>query len=171
MIDHYIGILHLFGMVLENIYGYIVPKDLLLDKIYMFIFVSIVFSWLLLKDECAISYAVKKYKDANYILGSEPENITDITDLFYNPDLYYVFYYTNHLLRIGSLVIVNKRTTHVKEHVFYPTLVLYSFYTYDITYKTNYRKKFYPYFQILFCFYLLQLMVYPIINRWVHRYD
>ena len=161
---NYVGQIHLFGMIIENIYGFIIPKHELFDKLYIIIFTTIPCSWLLCKDECIISYIVKKYENPNYIMGNEPENSKDITDLFYNIELYRAFYHTNHVLRIGSLYIVNNRTTHIYNFIFIPTIVLYTHYIYDIMYKINHRKSFYPYFQILFGVYLFSMFYFTIYN-------
>lgn len=153
--DHkYIGIFHLFGMIIENIYGFIVWKNILVDKLYIISFVSIPFSWVIFKDECIISYMMKKIENPNYVLGSEPENVKDISNLFANEYQYTIFYNVNTLLRIWSVIIVNKRTTCINYMIFIPTCILYLYYNYDITYKLNYRKKLYPYFQIILCLYL-----------------
>ena len=148
----YIGIFHLCGMIIENIYGFIVWKNILFDKLYIISFVSIPLSWVICKDECIISYIMKKNENPNYVLGSEPENVKDISNLFANEYQYMIFYNVNTLLRICSVIIVNKRTAHVSYMIFIPTCILYLYYNYDITYKLNYRKKWYPYFQIILCF-------------------
>lgn len=148
----YIGIFHLCGMIIENIYGFIIWKNILFDKLYIISFVSIPLSWVICKDECIISYMMKKIENPNYVLGSEPENVKDISNLFANEYQYMIFYNVNTLLRICSVIIVNKRTAHVSYMNFIPTCMLYLYYNYDITYKLNYRKKLYPYFQIILCF-------------------
>jgi hypothetical protein len=150
-----IGILHLFGMVIKNIYGIIIAKNILFDKIYITIFLSIPISWILFKDECIISYAIKKYNNKNYILGNNPEDVNDISDLFFNKHLYTLFYHSNQILQIISIFIVNNRTTNISNFYFVPTILFYTFYIYDILYKINYRKKLYPYFQAILLFYLI----------------
>ena len=151
----HIGILHLCGMMFENVYGILVGKNIFFDKLYIISFVSIPFSWIICKDECVVSYIVKKLENPNYILGTEPENVKDISSLFYTENHYIIFYNVNTLLRICSVIIVNIRTTNVNYSVFIPTCLLYLCYNYDITYKLDYRKRFYPYFQIILCLYLL----------------
>jgi hypothetical protein len=151
----YIGIFHLCGMIIENIYGFIIQKDILFDKLYIISFVSIPFSWLLCNDECIISYIIKKYENPKYILGNEPENVKDISDLFTNETQYIYFYNVNTLLRIWSVIIVNNRTTNITHFILMPTCILFLCYILDIEYKMNYRKKLYPYFQIVFCMYLV----------------
>jgi hypothetical protein len=150
----YIGILHLFGMIIENVYGFIIKKNVFFDRLYIISFVSIPLSWVMCKDECIVSYIMKKIENPTYVLGSEPENVKDISNLFANEYQYMIFYNVNTLLRICSVIIVNQRTTDVSYIIFIPTCVLYLYYNYDITYKLNYRKKLYPYFQIILCLYL-----------------
>ena len=147
--NKYIGIFHLCGMIIENIYGFINKKNILYDKLYIISFVSIPFSWIICKDECFISYIMKKLENPNYILGHEPENVKDISDLFMNEYIYIIFYNINTLLRICSVIIVNNRTTNINLFIIIPTCILYLCYNYDITYKLNCRKKVYPYFQII----------------------
>jgi hypothetical protein len=45
-----LGILHLFGMIIKNIYGIIIAQNIILDRIYLTIFLSIPVSWILFKD-------------------------------------------------------------------------------------------------------------------------
>jgi hypothetical protein len=149
-----LGILHLFGMIIKNIYGIIIAKNIIFDKIYLIIFLSIPASWILFKDECIISYVIKKYNNKQYVLGNNPEDVDDISNLFCNNHSYLLFYHSNQVLQIISIIIVNNRTTNISYFIFIPTILLYTFYTYDISYKINYRKKLYPYFQAILLFYL-----------------
>jgi len=150
----YIGVIHLCGMFIENLYGFLVIKNDLLDKIYIITFVTIPFSWIIFRDECIISYIAKKVVNTDYILGSDPENIEDITNLLdkvlckENQD---ILLNICSLLRIYSIYIVNLRTTRVCNTILLPTCVLYFLYK-------EYRKLFYPYIQILFCLYIFSVM-------------
>jgi len=134
---------------MEDIYGFIIRKNIILDKLYIISFVSIPCSWIICKDECIISYVMKKIENNNYILGDEAEDAKDIRDLFINKQQYLIFYNINNLLRIFSVLVVNERTTNIHYTIFIPTCILYLLYTYDISYKLNYRKKFDPFFQII----------------------
>jgi hypothetical protein len=120
----------------------------------MMSFVAIPFSWLLCKDECIISYAMKKLENPHYALGNEPENVKDMSDWFVNPSHYMAFYHINHVLRMGSIVIVNHRTVNVPYSILVPMLSFYLYYNYDIVYRINGRKWLYPYFQMVLCAYL-----------------
>ena len=153
-ISKYIGTFHLCGMLIENVYGFFFGKNMMFDKLYIISFVSIPFSWVVCKDECIISYLMKKLENKNYILGNEPENVKDISELFSNENQYLIFYNVNNLCRVFSVIIVNNRTTNINNSFMIPTCILYLCYNYDITYKLNYRKKLYPYFQIILSTYL-----------------
>jgi hypothetical protein len=156
-ISKHIGIIHLCGMIIENIYGFIIIKNLFFDKLYIISFVSIPISWVICKDECIVSYVMKKIENRNYILGNEPENVKDVIQLFRNERQYMIFYNVNILIRICSVMVVNKRSTNINNLIFIPTCILYLYYNYDITYKLNYRKKLYPYFQMILCFYFFTI--------------
>jgi hypothetical protein len=153
-ISKYIGTIHLCGMIIENVYGFFVRKNIMFDKLYIITFASIPFSWVVCKDECIISYIMKKLENKNYILGDEPENVKDISNLFINENQYLLFYNVNNLSRVVSVIIVNNRTSKINDCFIIPACILYLYYNYDITYKLNYRKRLYPYFQIILCMYL-----------------
>ena len=119
---------------------------------------SIPLSWIFCKDECIISYIMKKVENNNYILGNNPENTKDVTNLFAKEHYYFIFYNVNNLLRIFSVLVVNTRTTHINNVIMIPTCLLFLSYNYDITYKLNYRKLFYPYFQMILCFYFFTIL-------------
>jgi hypothetical protein len=152
-----IGFIHLCGMVIQNLYGFIFIKNETLDKLYMISFVTIPFSWIICKDECIISYISKKIENPSYKLGDEPENITDINMFFKNKSQYLVFYNINNVIRICSVIIVNERTTHINNYICIPTFILYLFYNYTITYKLHYAKNLYPYFHIIISIYLFTI--------------
>jgi hypothetical protein len=156
-IEYIGGIVHLCGMILESIYGFIFSKNVLLDKLYISTFTLIPFSWIVFKDECIVSYIIKKYENPNYILGDEPNDVRDITDLFDSERIYNTFYQMNHFSRLASLYIVNQRTTCLTMDIIVPTFVLYTFYVYDIHFGTQFRIIFFPGFQIVLCAYLFSM--------------
>jgi hypothetical protein len=157
----FLGSLHLCGMIIENVYGFLI-EDKILDNLYLISFLLLPLSWIICKDECIISYLLKKYQNPYYQLGDEPENTKDISDLFPSSNYYLFFYHSNHLLRIVSVIIVNHRNTssssQISYFLFYPTLIMYSIYIYDITFRLCYRKRLYPYFQILFSAFLFTIL-------------
>ena len=135
MLSKIIGITHIFFMIIINLYGFIKTNNntIICDYIYIISFVSISLSWLLLKDECLISYIDKKYSNPNYILGSEPYNVNDIIDLFPSKQFYNIFYIVNHFFRLSSIIIVNNRLGKASWLIVGPMLLLYSLYVITIS--------------------------------------
>ena len=150
----FLGVLHLGCMVLENMYGFIFPKHFIFDKLYIFSFVLITFSWLVFKDECIFSYLMKKHANPDYILGSDPGNVEDISNLFYTKELYNFYYHTNHLVRFYSLLIVNNRDKKILHTIWIPTFILYTIYVYDIFYNFHLRITLFPYLQFALGYYV-----------------
>ena len=141
MISNLFGRIHLVGMILQSIYGFFPFMVDYMDHIYLIHSICLPVSWILCKDECILSYIIKKRENPKYILGSEPQNVKDIIDLFPSTYTYYWFYHINHIVRIGSLIIVNNRTSFLSAYIWYPFLSIYTLYIYDITFQTNYRKQ------------------------------
>lgn len=140
-IEKYIGPIHLAGMMLENVYGYIAPAHYFMDRFYIFSFVTLPISWMICKDECIISYITKIRENPDYIMGSEPNDVKDMLDLFPTAYWYAVFYNTNYILRISSVYIVNHRSMKISNAIIYPTFVLTTIYNYNIKYDI--RENFY----------------------------
>lgn len=145
-----IGYLHLLLSILKYIYGYIFPSILLFDSLYIILFAAIPLSWILFKNECLLSYFIKKYENNNYKLGDEPSNYKDMSDIFPNNKIY--SYYTNitTFIYIGSLIIVNNRAKIIPNYIFYIILILFLLYCYDIElFNSYYFKLLYPYPHII----------------------
>ena len=95
---------------IENIYGFLryhlinyEHKNYIitfnnLDKLYIVTFIFIPFSWSFCKDECIVSYLIKKYENPKYILGSEAENADDLINLFPNKNIYFIINKINSLI-------------------------------------------------------------------------
>uniref|UniRef100_A0A6C0HHN5 Uncharacterized protein n=1 Tax=viral metagenome TaxID=1070528 RepID=A0A6C0HHN5_9ZZZZ len=144
-----IGIAHLIGVIIENLYGFIFPHNILFDKLYAISFISIPFSWILFNDECIISYIVKRCNNPKYVLGTTPQIASDIPVIFTNPIVSYRMFHVNTLLRITSICIVNGRTCHIPCGIFGPSILLYLAYVNDIEHEWNYRKICYPRFHVI----------------------
>ena len=79
-----IGFIHLCGMIIENMYGFVFIKNIIFDKLYIISFISIPFSWVIFKNECIISYISKKIENPHYTLGNDPSNVKDILNRIHN---------------------------------------------------------------------------------------
>lgn len=74
-----IGLLHYSVPIIHSLYLIFAP---LKWDVYMFIWLNIlVLHWILLKNECLISYIHKKFHNPNYKIG-EDVNVKDMTNVF-----------------------------------------------------------------------------------------
>jgi len=163
--DRIIGIIHIGSMLFETVYGFLPGiHSAITDKIYLTSILSLPFSWILCKGECYISYLMKKMKNPDYVLGDEAENVQDIIELFHSYKTYVHFYHVNHGIRILSLLSTYYSLFQKIDPIFLANLGLYSFYVYDIFYKTEIQKKI-PEFPICFCIGLSH----SIIVIWYHH--
>jgi hypothetical protein len=122
-----IGFIHLGAMVAFSAYGFIDPwvtATEFLDRAYIATISSTILSWIILRDECLISYYVKKRANPAYILGTNPES-EDMSDLFPHVWQYKVIVFASHLSKMASLyVVVLRREYLIQQYpmVFYCTL-------------------------------------------------
>jgi hypothetical protein len=65
-----IKLLHILNEIFVSTYVFIFDKKY--DKYFMTYLVLTMLHWLILKNECILSYIEKKILDKNYVLGSSP---------------------------------------------------------------------------------------------------
>ena len=131
-----IGIIHICGMLVEDMYGFIMRKHIFLDQLYMMSFVTIPLSWIIFKDECIISYLAKKIKNHHYTLGNEPENVNDISDLFTNKQQYFIYQWEP--FEIGQIIVDDETNQH-KLHIVevYDETIFVPFFHSQLVHKKN----------------------------------
>jgi hypothetical protein len=118
-----IGKIHLSGIIIRNIYGFVVPDLHELDTLYLMWYYILPVSWLLFRGECVVSYIAKKIKDPSYQLGSEANNNSDIADLFPNHLSYRIFSVVSTAAYFTSVQIVFNRTYRDIDDAFYNTIL------------------------------------------------
>ena len=77
-----IGIIHVAWTVFISIYAFIISKTRGYDFYYIGYVLLLVVSWLTFKDECLITYAYKKYKNPDYVMGQDSNKLKDSEDIF-----------------------------------------------------------------------------------------
>jgi hypothetical protein len=139
-----IGFIHLVAMMAFSAYGFIgvtAAAAELLDKAYIAIISSTILSWIMLRDECLISYYVKKRADPAYVLGTNPES-EDMSDLFPQKWQYRVIVFASHLMKMESLyVVVNRRMNDKYMIQQYPIVFYGSLYGVMVGYMVIYGFK------------------------------
>lgn len=68
-------------------------------------------------------------------MGSDPSNVKDLVDLFSSKQEYIIFYNANIFLRMGSIAVVNHRTTHIDPAILIGAVLVYSCYNHIVTYN------------------------------------
>ena len=57
---------------------------------------------MLCKDECIISFLMKKLENPEYVLGKDPSDVSDIINIFPNKKTYELFFHINNISRVIS---------------------------------------------------------------------
>lgn len=72
MIDVFICYIHVFSSLVLSLY--FLWRTEFFDKFYILYFLLLNLSWIVLKDECFISYIFKKTQNSEYKLGDSPDD-------------------------------------------------------------------------------------------------
>ena len=75
-----VGILHLLAGIFLFIYSF--TKSIKYDRTIFYILLFIGAHFILLDGECVISYAYKKWKNPNYVLGTTIDELEDVQDTY-----------------------------------------------------------------------------------------
>ena len=98
-----LGIIHLVHCPLLIVYPYVTTTY---DTFYLLYFLGMVLSYVVLKNECLISYCAKKQIDHGYVLGSRLNYYPEM-HIFTKNDKHIKFYFTvTTIIYIHSLSIV-----------------------------------------------------------------
>ena len=76
------GIVHVTGMAFLAFYAFLFQKSSIADTIFVSFICILALSWMLFKNECLISYTIRKMKDPNYVMGSDAVEMDDFKKLF-----------------------------------------------------------------------------------------
>lgn len=135
MLNRITGFFHLLSGVTISSLPLIEKSDRSFD-IFILAYSLNPISWMLCKNECIISYIVKKYSNPKYM---------DITELFEYINLVKMLqmtYTTITVLQSASLIVVQQSTPSIHPFFFYIPMTL------KIAYSTGYvTKRMFPYYQ------------------------
>ena len=165
-----IGMIHISGVILRNMYGFVGNGLPILDYLYLLAYYVIPLSWLLCRGECVISYMAKKINNPNYRLGSESDNHSDLVELFPNKQCYHFFSIVSTMTYFTSTQIVYHRMCNYGQGPMVPTtnskefgeiicnenlheyvVYLYLIYIIDTGYLGRFiTNSLYPYYEIAF---------------------
>jgi len=158
-------IIHFIHVVLSLIlvnYPFLVKKNTLYDFIYIVLFFMLLYSYIILKGECFISYAIKKYEDPKYVMGSNLSVLYDYSYIFKNTTIAsYVIFYIIITLFISSFIVL-KRYNFINIRYIYLFTFLLFIYFFLLKMKTQTMLNFY--FNIFFMIYI-SFLLYKVLTK------
>ena len=148
-IIHFIHVL--LSLLLVN-YPFLVKKHTFFDFLYIILLFILLYSYIILKGECFISYAIKKYKDPNYVMGSNLSVLYDYSYIFKNITIAsYVIFYIIITLIISSFIVLKRYNFINIRYIYLFTILLL---IYFILLKITTHPMFNFYFNIFFMIYI-----------------
>lgn len=133
------GIIHLIGLF--TMYSLpILFRNKISYTLFILVYILTPISWMLCKDECFISYVVKKINNPEYKLGDSPDDYNDIIELVNDKDRLENVYTAMTTVELISLFIVQQSTPSINPFLFLVVAILRTLYGYDISWKMNIRK-------------------------------
>jgi len=152
-------IIHFIHVVLSLLlvnYPFLVKKNNFYDFIYIVLLLLLLCSYIILKGECFISYAIKKYQNPSYVMDSSLSVLNDFSYVFKNKTLAsYVIFYIIITLFVSSFLVL-KRYNFINIRYIYLFTVLSIIYF--ILLKTNPYSWYSFYFNMIYIFYITFLL-------------
>jgi hypothetical protein len=153
-------IIHLLHVILSLLlvnYPFIIRKNDFYDLIYIVLLFILLYSYIILKGECFISYAIKKYENPNYVLGSDLSSVLQhYTYIFKNKTIAnYVIIYILITLVISSFIVLHRHNFIDINYIYLFSLLLL---VYFISLKMKRFSNYNIYFNIVFMFYITFLL-------------
>ena len=153
-------IIHLLHVVLSLLlvnYPFIIRKNYFYDLIYIVLLFILLYSYIILKGECFISYAIKKYENPKYVLGSDLSSVLQhYSYIFKNKTIAnYVIIYILITLVISSFIVLQR---HKFININYICLFSVFLLVYFILLKIKRFAKYSIYFNIVFMCYITFLL-------------
>jgi len=146
MLVNIIGFTHSFASIMINTLPLFFQHPIT-NNLFILSYTVTPITWILCKDECLISFLVKKIYNPNYQLGETPNDYYDLTTAIRNINILNNIFNTNTILQCLSIFVIQQNTQLVSPISFYIPMVLRLIYVYDIKWDTKFRKITFPYFQ------------------------
>jgi len=146
MIGNIIGFTHSFGSIMINTLP-LCFQNPISNNLFILSYTITPITWILCKDECLISFLVKKINNPTYRLGQSPNDYSDLVSLFRDIHILNFIFNTNTILQCISVFHIQQNNLLISPIYFYLPMMLRLIYAYDIKWNTKIRKNTFPYFQ------------------------
>lgn len=119
---YYVNLFHVILTLLIVNYPFFIKKNYYYDFVYILLMFSLFYSYILLKGECFISYFVKKYKNPNYVAGTNVSVTDEYATVLFNNKTWaqYCIYYVLLAMIVAGFVVLQR-------HRFIKPIFVYAF--------------------------------------------
>jgi hypothetical protein len=157
-----IHLTHVFlSLILVN-YPFLVRKNTFYDFIYIILLLILLYSYIILKGECFISYFIKKYEDPNYVAGTNVSVLNDYTYVFKNTTIAsYVIFYILITFIISSFIVLKRYNFINIQYIYLFTSLLF---IYLFIVKLNLHSNYIYYYNLFFMLYI-SFLFYRILTK------
>jgi hypothetical protein len=157
MVFYYISLFHVAFTVLIVNYPFLVDKNYYYDFIYILLMFGLLYSYIYLNGECFVSYFVKKYKNPNYLAGTNVSVMDEYKTVLFNSEFiakYCIYYILIAMIVAGFIVL--------RRHRFLKPIFVYLFsgslFVYFLLLRINTNKNFIKCYNATFFFYITFLL-------------
>lgn len=132
-----IGLIHSAWTIFIAFYAFVTPHAY--DFYYILYILLLVMSWLLMKDECFVTYLYKKWSDPSYVIGTDGMDLAD-AELIFGKDAVRFGIQILMVFTVTSISMVSQRSKLAPNYVWIPFVVCFVIYLFTL------RKFFHPRF-------------------------
>jgi hypothetical protein len=163
-VNNIINIAHVILTIFAVNYPLLFTKNKSRDTIYILLLFALLYSYILLQGECFISYAIKKYENPEYKLGSKISVLDEYkTVLFNNENIASLcILYILITLIFTSFIALTRNNFVSEKYVYLFSLFLL---TYLFLVKMNNVTNILFYFNVVFFAYITFLLYFLIIKK------
>ena len=159
-------IIHLLHVILSLLlvnYPFIIRKNNICDLIYIISLFILLYSYIILKGECFISYAIHKFENPNYVLGSDLSSVIQhYSHIFKNETLaQYVIFYILIMLVISSFLVLKRQDFIHVNYIYLFSLLLFMYF---ILLRIESFSNYMDYFNIVFMSYMT-FILYTLLHK------
>ena len=127
-----IGILHSAWTIFIAFYAFIKPiVGTKYDFYYILYILLLVTSWLLMKDECFVTYIYKKWSNPSYVMGADGMDLAD-AELIFGKDSVRIGIIILMVFTVSSISMVSRRSRLAPFYVWMPFVVCFVIYLFTL---------------------------------------
>lgn len=125
-----INLFHVILTLLIVNYPFIIKTNYYYDFVYILLMFSLLYSYILLKGECFISYFVKKYKNPNYVAGTNVSVTDEYATVLFNNKIWaqYCVYYVLLAMIVAGYIVLQRHNFLKPIFVYVFSMLLFAYF-------------------------------------------